>query len=230
MANSNAFVTIITVTLFNPEKQHARSEEVEILSSQTVADLLSHIGCHTPARTAESEQILTGVCCIGDNVYVDVTDKPSVEYGQRLSRSLKEDPYTFIVPTTAVLATKFEDIDIVLGQQNLLSHGGHCRHAFMFKNVRCVQLAQAKDKSLFPRTIFRGRINRVKCHMCTIYPAERVILDDVHCGDTPVMLCICCYSMFLEDADGKLLREVKEVPYNTKQMEFDEACDEAGGM
>jgi hypothetical protein len=55
---------------------------------------------------------------------------------------------------------------------------------------------------------------------------RRVIIDDVHCGDTPTMLCICCYSMFLEDADGRPIRQVKELPYQSARMELEEGGEE----
>ncbi|KAI8050236.1 snRNA-activating protein of 50kDa MW C terminal-domain-containing protein [Syncephalis plumigaleata] len=160
---------IITVTLFNPEKQQDRNEEVEILSIQTIGDLIAHVGCHTQSMMMDAEHQPEKVCFIGNKVYTNTSD---ISAKERLYRSLYAEYDTSKITNAEPLTTKFNEIDIVFGQPHLLSHNGQCRHVFMFKNARCVQLANKESESIFPQTTFRGRINRIKCQMCTIYPAE----------------------------------------------------------
>jgi NTP pyrophosphatase (non-canonical NTP hydrolase) len=71
---------VITVTLFNPEKQHDRNEEVELLSVQAIGDLIAHIGCHAQSVTIDAEHQPEKVCFINDKIYTNATEMAAKEY------------------------------------------------------------------------------------------------------------------------------------------------------
>jgi hypothetical protein len=110
-----------------------------------------------------------------------------------------------------------------LGQANILCHGPNCSHVFMFKDVR---LEDASSTITYPRTIFRSKIVRAKCRMCTIYPAEVVLIDDVHSGDTPCFLCNTCYVMFTQDETGRPLRPVHAYPFASTRIRAEDGHSE----
>ncbi|RKP10986.1 snRNA-activating protein of 50kDa MW C terminal-domain-containing protein [Thamnocephalis sphaerospora] len=219
---------IVVAAFFSADKPYPRTEEVELLSSHSVRELFKHIECHLGSAGGESTGgVGGGFCCIGRSVYVDPDSELSVTHGRRVldwlmkrTPEMETDP-----PRLCSLNDLLVGMDICIGKANILSHGPNCTHIFMFKDVRLFGAPTELPASVYPRTIFRSKILRAKCRMCTIYPAEVVVVDDVHSGDTPCFLCSGCHAMFTRSASGQPLRTIREYPYASTRV----TAEEGGG-
>jgi hypothetical protein len=113
-----------------------------------------------------------------------------------------------------------------IGMRYLYCHLNACEHFLYFSDVHLhtMDLAAASSRaavsndtvarSLYPKLLYRGRMNRRLCGVCNLWSAKCVVFDDRLAVDNPTFFCQHCYHMLHYDQEGVLLYDdFKVFPY-----------------
>jgi snRNA-activating protein complex subunit 3 len=67
---------------------------------------------------------------------------------------------------------QFKDLSVQIGAQYMYVHQGNCQHRIVFTDMRLMHDKDVKNRNAYPVHVFQGKIKRVKCSVCDIYPAK----------------------------------------------------------
>lgn len=213
--------TLFTVTLYRAEKG-SRSQEFEILGSQTLLDLRNSFYClsdhnhiHEPFESTSYffidncfyERQLNGVSYVRPILnFIAQQRQAGGTFPHRISFSPDVCPEGMNV--------QLRDLSFRLGQPYLYCHQGTCEHVVIFKEIRfldkdtVVDALQA-DERLFPRRTFQFKIRQRKCSICDVHVARNISYGDLLVDISPCFFCEDCFSKLHYGADGTLLQDEK---------------------
>ncbi|CAG7732782.1 unnamed protein product, partial [Allacma fusca] len=233
---------IVTVECYHPsppasndfsiDMKNARlpgvSVRVEVLASQTLADLQSRLHCendfvyvkeidhpedakrldwHNCACIYDKATFQVSGIFINDTIYTsDVIPNfggiISNWAGQKFlgnSEKLK----------TGLLSTKLSDISFKPGYPYLYRHN-NCEHLLIFTNVRTLHPNDPQSLSSYPRVVFIHNLLPIRCRVNAQHIAKFVVKDNPRLPEPVVPLCTECCTKFCYTTDGRARsREVK---------------------
>lgn len=67
------------------------------------------------------------------------------------------------------------DQNILFNRPFVFSHEDDCEHMFLIKDLRLISPNEYESLTDFPRTTYTVKYVRLRCTMCTIYPASYVV-------------------------------------------------------
>ncbi|KAL7749955.1 hypothetical protein RI367_004831 [Sorochytrium milnesiophthora] len=116
--------------------------------------------------------------------------------------------------------TRFSSLQLRLHVPYVFVHQGSCEHLLLFDEIRLLDDdAQTKGVS-FPYTIFRLRVRRPQCAMCTSRPISVATHNDLYSGETVCGWCDSCFHKFHyaeADAQQQLYGGFEAIPYLADQ-------------
>ena len=217
---------------------HAPVQCVDILGSQTFADLRAALYCredkvldgHLPENMARFFFFVDGVFfCNGLHAATGDQPAPGADEAapalEWLSQSaLRRAAYGVRGPDGADGAasaaerrgadTPLSDVAFRLGRRYLFQHQGGCQHSFAVYDARIYEPFRDPPIMDFPRTTFMSAMRRRLCRVCDQIPAALVVFGDRLADESPMYLCQRCHHHLHYDHQGKLLYSDFEVfPY-----------------
>lgn len=221
---------VLTVELYRPRNNYQVVEfmsyynrrfeslqfelELDVLSSQTLADFRKFISCPSDFATVPdevtissltptyaSEVFTSGFFFINDTFYNDLS-KPEkqVDYS-RVIREWAEKEGQGIGPfkTALMHETQLKDLTIQLGYPYVYVHQGNCEHLFIFKDIKLFDRNKASEKD-FPKIVRCSRKTRTKCFMCKHNTASFIIENDDSLPCDPAFFCDDCRAVYYKHA------------------------------
>ncbi|KAJ1975020.1 hypothetical protein H4R34_004495 [Dimargaris verticillata] len=188
----------------------------------------------TSTTTTENPNTLTrkvspSFFFIEHTFYNDTRDPDAADYSLPIREWAQQEPRRYD-PKFSTLQTKSMS-DMTFAQLSSLQlhypyyflHQGDCEHVIVFDNVRMLNpldnmplqalQQQQQPRSAYPKLTFQCFLQRYKCRMCKVAPAQYITVNDAYSGETPCYFCEKCYDLFHYDQDRKLLYDYLVYPY-----------------
>ncbi|KAI7888951.1 snRNA-activating protein of 50kDa MW C terminal-domain-containing protein [Mucor mucedo] len=207
--------TLITITIYNPQKTDKKFQEIEILGSQKLSDFRDAMYCLSDflsngdklgqIPTGEiintSEKKLSPSIIYMDHVfYLDTRLQQQDDYYDELIKSWLTrkgvNKGVFKYEKKAMEDAVVKDIPIYIHKPFVFLHQDGCEHMLQFQDVRLLSPSEYQSKSEFPRTTHNLKYDRFKCSMCTIFPATKITEEEVLSGFSPCYFCDKCFVSF----------------------------------
>ncbi|KAI7900248.1 snRNA-activating protein of 50kDa MW C terminal-domain-containing protein [Cokeromyces recurvatus] len=217
--------TLITFTIFNAYNPHIKFQEIEILGSQFLSDLRDSIYCLSDFTSNQDRENKSSTGKILNTIhkklspsiiymdhvfYVDTrhphsksstTDTGTSEdyYDERITNWLaKKEVNTdiFTYEKKEMQDTLIESIRFKMRKPIAWIHQDSCEHLIRVKDIRLLSPNEYKSKDEFPRTTHNVKYDRFKCSLCTVYPATKVVYNDVTTGFSTCYFCDICFESF----------------------------------
>ncbi|KAG9301517.1 hypothetical protein G9A89_008369 [Geosiphon pyriformis] len=227
-------MVVLSVAFYDQHKPAHRMQEFLVLGNQTLGELRDAFYCKQDFQTydvAELDNPITNLNTttkklsssyffIENTFYNDKRHPAALDYSKIIINWANENDRVSHArlaqyESKVMDQTTFLELTIQLNKPYIFCHQGDCQHAVIFRDLRLLQLGYDwLDLKKYPRAIFRNRIQRNKCRMCSQRPADLVTLDDVLAGETPFYYCRPCFELFHYAEDGNLLfGNFKVYPY-----------------
>lgn len=81
---------------------------------------------------------------------------------------------------------------------------GDCKHTIVIRDMRLVHPEDVQNQAAYPIVVFQLKPRVQKCHVCKIYRATKVTVDDKWAQGNPCYFCDNCYYL-LHYKDGSLV-------------------------
>lgn len=194
---------VLTVALYH-QHFNRKGYEFDLLASQTLAELRDVLVCSNDMLEQTRHMRHSAFIFIENVFYNDLRDPGAMDYSKLIRPWLAKYGDSRAEPATADMATaRLEDLSLRLNYPYLYRHQGDCEHILVFKDARLYSANDGTVLEDYPRKGFQRRARRAKCHICGIYLAEFITVDDNRAPYNPCRFCKACFQPFYHTPDGQ---------------------------
>ncbi|KAJ1968137.1 hypothetical protein H4R35_006511 [Dimargaris xerosporica] len=234
---------IFRVTIYADGRRNSKMQQFLVLGSQPLTALRDAIVCQsdfawnprcnggTTTTTTENPNTLTrkvspSFFFIENTFYNDTRDPNAADYSLPIREWAQQEPRRYDPKFNALQTQSMSDLtfaqlsNLQLHYPYYFLHQGDCEHVIVFDNVRMLNpldsepvQALPQQRSAYPRLTFQCFLQRYKCRMCKVAPAQYITVNDAYSGETPCYFCEKCYDLFHYDQNRKLLYNYLVYPY-----------------
>ncbi|KAK6588363.1 hypothetical protein RS030_6849 [Cryptosporidium xiaoi] len=197
---------IITVSFYH-QVRGMKIAEFDILDSQKLSCLKEAFKCEDSIL---EEELLnfnsTGGCFeIGGDLYVDLRNKNSVNYANKLVGFTKKNEKAGVYDMENLTLSQ---IQIPINNHCTYIHSGDCEHRVTFTNIRMFsQKYDCPYKSAYPIQTYSHSKTLTFCEICGVNQVKKAIFNAINLPRNPSQLCNSCTYAFLYDKESKQLVE-----------------------
>ncbi|KAL5581566.1 hypothetical protein UlMin_014008 [Ulmus minor] len=225
---------VLSIEVHHNIKRWLKTQEFLVLGRQTLTELRDKIYCLSDQVMQKSGQHdPSGYFLIEDVFCNDLRDPSAINYSEPIFDWLQDNEDEALKKWEAITTgelqpkqkaivgdvgvsqlprfravdmhkTRFLDLKFRLGTAYLYCHQGDCKHTIVIRDMRLFHPEDVQNKAAYPMLIFQLRPRLQKCHVCKIYRATKVSVDDKWAQGNPCYFCDNCYYL-LHYKDGSLL-------------------------
>jgi len=153
---------------------------------------------------------------IGDCFYIDTRDKNNIDLSETIIQWARDRPKGGIGPFKKGVMedTKFDDLEIRIGQPYVFNHLGNHEHLLVFNDVRLAGPEDPQKAEHYPLVRSIGTQQSRMCMVCNIKIATWVTLNNKRVGENPFFFCSLCYKSFNIKKDGTKECDFEEYRYH----------------
>ncbi|KAH8741730.1 hypothetical protein FG386_001304 [Cryptosporidium ryanae] len=197
---------IITVSFYH----HVRGmkiAEFDILDSQKLACLRETFKCDDSILEEELLNFSSSGSCfeIGGDLYVDLKNKNSVNYANKLVGFTKKHDKAKVYDMENL---KLSQIQIPINNHCTYIHSGDCEHRVTFTNIRMFSPKHdCPYKAAYPIQTYSHSKTFTFCEICGVNQVQKAIFNSINLPRNPSQLCDSCTFAFFYDKETKQLVE-----------------------
>lgn len=143
-----------------------------------------------------------GFFFIYDTFHNDTRNPLNPDYSETVHQWLKRFDYIRQFKTKTMQDTKFEDLNIRIGDPCVYQHQGACEHVFCITSVDLIDNSTSLLRSDYPLLSSSNRKRSTLCDICNKIDANFLVTNcALHVKD-PMKLCYNCFLGFHYEKDG----------------------------
>ncbi|GMN27258.1 hypothetical protein TIFTF001_001552 [Ficus carica] len=221
-SNSNEYVGVkhpevaLSIEVYHNVKRWVKTQEFLVLGRQTLTELRDKIYCITdqdvfcndlrdPTAIDYSEPIFDWLRNNKDEVRKKweciITGELQQKQKAIIGDVASQLPH---FKSFDMQKTRFCDLKFRLGAGYQYCHQGDCKHTIVIRDMRLVHPEDVQNQAAYPIVVFQLKPRVQKCHVCKIYRATKVTVDDKWAQGNPCYFCDNCYYL-LHYKDGSLV-------------------------
>ncbi|XP_012568105.1 snRNA-activating protein complex subunit isoform X2 [Cicer arietinum] len=236
---------LLSVEIYHNVRKGVKTQELLVHGAQTLTGLRDKICCSTDQVMQKAGQHdPSGYFLIEDVFYTDLRDPSAIDLTKpimdwlRNSKEEAQKKWECIVNGELQLKQKavvgeasvshmprfssiemqkirFCDLSFRLGAGYLYCHQGDCTHTLVIRDMRLIHVDDVHNRAVYPIVTFQLKMRFQKCHVCKIFRATKVTVDDKWTPENPCYFCDECFSLLHLAEDGSpLYTDFIEYDYN----------------
>lgn len=219
--------SVITLRFYEPYKyapgikNHPRfHQEYRVLGSSLLTNLRDKFYCHCnygpyfdisddpytlPIQKENTAN--PGFFFIHDTFFNDTRNPNNPDYSEVILKWFKRHHYVRDFKTALMQDTKFEDLQIRIGNPCVYQHHGACEHLFCITSVDLIDRTNSLVRSDYPILMSSGRKRSSLCDICGQSDTAYLVTNcALHVKD-PMNFCSSCFFSFHYGKDGAKICE-----------------------
>uniref|UniRef100_A0A0G4HPQ1 snRNA-activating protein complex subunit 3 n=1 Tax=Chromera velia CCMP2878 TaxID=1169474 RepID=A0A0G4HPQ1_9ALVE len=193
---------IVAFTFFHPQ-DGSRMRTVEVLGSQTLADLRDVFECPEDVNWGGHTRRQSGLFFLFGAFYADMRKEGAIDYSQDLVRALEAAGRGHMIKDKFcrhMHETKIADLPFLkLYQRGAYLHQGDCEHRVVVEAVRMPTATDCQIREGYPVTTYEALVRKRRCQICKTQAVAKICLDDVWVPFNPSYVCDLCYQLIHVD-------------------------------